>query len=175
MSAWVDRHDARQTFPRVFQAPGGIATPILARNKLIALSDRRELEFDADALVAVISTSSRAAQAFGLPGLQPTGVRFFPSDGRIDVMYGTGQTQKSVPLGAEPLGALLVSYCIRVRIPMPRNADKGIRIEADAAILAFRTTYAKAPAPEGQDNTTGTPAAVRAWTWVEPKAVERSR
>jgi hypothetical protein len=141
------------------------------RNEPIALTDRRELEFDAEALVAVIGISLRAAQTFGLPGIPPTGVRFSPPDGRLDVLYGTGETQKAVPIAAEPLGALLVSYCIRVRIPMPKKADKGVRIEANAVILAFRTIYAKVPAPEGQDNTTGAPSSVKAWTWIEPKKV----
>jgi hypothetical protein len=67
---------------------------------------------------------------------------------------------------------VLVSYCIRARIPMPRSADKGIRIEADAVILTFRTVFAKAPTPAGPDKTSRAPTPVKAWQWIEPEKVQ---
>jgi hypothetical protein len=85
----------------------------------MAVTDRREIEFDAEALLFIIATSLRSAQSFGLPALCPTGARFYPRDGCIDVLYGAGQAQRAVRLAAEPVGALLVSYCIRARLPMP--------------------------------------------------------
>jgi hypothetical protein len=47
---------------------------------------------------------------------------------------------------SERLGALLMSYCIRARIPVARLADKDIRIEASAVILIFTTRLAEPPA-----------------------------
>jgi hypothetical protein len=47
---------------------------------------------------------------------------------------------------AEHLGALLVSYCVKVRIPLPRLPDKNIRVELFEVVLAFNRIYAKAPA-----------------------------
>jgi hypothetical protein len=138
----------------------------------MALTDRRELEFDAEALLLAVSVSSRAAQAFGLPAQMPTGVRLYPHEGRVDFLYGTAPAGQAVRLAAEPLGAVLVSYCIRARIPMPRNADKGIRIEADAVILSFRTVFARAPTPAGPDKTSGAPTPVKAWQWIEPEKVK---
>jgi hypothetical protein len=146
-----------------------------ARRRTIAVIDRREIEFDAAALVLAISASLRAAQGFGLPALPPTGVRYYPHEGQIDVIYGTDQTTRAVRLAAEALGALLVAFCIRTKIPMPRHADKGIRIEADCVILAFRTHYADAPIAETADRATRIPAGIKAWTWVEPEAVPTGR
>ena len=102
----------------------------------------------------VVGTSLRPAQVFGLPGLPQTGVSFFPHEGQVELLYGEGHTQQVVRVAAEPLGAMLVSYCIRARIPMPLRADKRIRIEADAVILFFRTIWAKAPTPKTSDKPT---------------------
>jgi hypothetical protein len=142
-------------------------------NRAIPLTERREVEFDAQALVGAVGASLRAAQAFGLPGLAPTNVRFFPREGQVEFLYGERHPQRAVRMTAEQLGAVLVSYCIRVKIPMPRRAEKGIRIEADVVILAFRTVWNKAPAPEGPDNTPGAPAPVTAYRWIEPEKVVR--
>ena len=120
--------------------------------------------------MTAISASLRAAQGFGLPALRPNGARCYPKEGQVDVLYGTSQAPRAVRISAEALGALLVSYCIRARIPMPRRADKGIRIEANCVILAFRTQYAEAPVPESADSATRTPVSIKAWTWVEPDA-----
>jgi hypothetical protein len=88
----------------------------------MAFTDRRELEFDAEALLLAVSVSSRAAQAFGLPAQLPTGVRLYPHEGQVDFLYGAGQ---AVRMAAEPLGAVLVSYCIRARIPMATQRRQG--------------------------------------------------
>jgi N-acetylmuramic acid 6-phosphate (MurNAc-6-P) etherase len=40
------------------------------------------------------------------------------------------------------VGAMLVSYCIRARIPIARLADKDVRIEAGSVVLAFSTRLA---------------------------------
>ena len=135
----------------------------------MAVMDRREIEFDAAALLHVVASSLRSAQSFGLPGLQPTSIRFYPGEGHIDVIYGSGQTQQAVRLAAEPLGALLVSYCIRARIPMPRKADKGIRIGAGVAVLAFTTRYAELPVAEIADTAARTTASVKSWGWIQPE------
>jgi hypothetical protein len=137
------------------------------------LTDRREIEFDADAIVQAISVSLRSAQAFGLPALPPTGVRCHPREGQIDVLYGTKEAPQAVRITAEALGALLVSYCIRARIPMPRQADKAIRVEADSVVLAFRTTCTRGPAPEVADGTPRAPEPVKAWAWIEPEKVPK--
>jgi len=137
----------------------------------MAVAERREIEFSAEALCLAIGMSLRAAQGFGLPALRPTGVHLRPREGQIDVVYGTGPTQRAVPLAAEPLGALLVSYCLRARIPMPRRAEKGIRIGAKAVILAFKAICVAVPAPEAPDNTARTATSVHSLKWIEPQQV----
>jgi hypothetical protein len=119
--------------------------------------------------VVAIASSVRSAQSFGLPGARPTGVRLHAQDGQIDVLYGADHAQQAVRLAAEPLGALLVSYCIRARIPMPRRANKGIHIKDKSVILAFRTQYDEAPLPEMPDGATTAAKSVKAWTWITPE------
>jgi hypothetical protein len=70
-------------------------------------------------------------------------VRFDPKERHIDVVY---ETHAAVSVSAEHLGALLVSYCIRVRLPMARSADKDLRVEAAAVVLAFSAHYTDPPA-----------------------------
>ena len=133
--------------------------------------DRRELEFSATGIVKIICFSLKAAQGFGLPGLPPSGVRFHPINGRIEVMYGSSQSVQAVSLGAEALGALLVSYCIRAHIPMPRTADKGIRVEKSSVILAFRRTFKDLTAPQTSEAVSRPTEPVAAWSWLSPEKV----
>jgi hypothetical protein len=109
----------------------------------MGIIDRREIEFDARALIGVVVGSLQRAQAVGLPVLRPTGVRFDPQERHIDFVY---ETHPVVSVLAERLGALLVSYCVRARLPMARGADKDLRVEAAAVVLAFSTHYTDPPA-----------------------------
>ena len=109
------------------------------RNSSIMLTDRRRIEFDADALVAAITSSPRAAESLGLPRAAPYGARFYPEECEVEFLYGTMQTPRAFRLKAAVVGAFLVSYCVRARLPLPRDADKRVRIEANAVILTLRT------------------------------------
>ena len=95
----------------------------------MGIIDRREIEFDARALIGVVAGSLQWAQTIGLLALRPTGVRFDPQERNINVVY------TSVGLCAgERLGALLVSYCVRARLPMAHGAYNDLRIEAAAVV-----------------------------------------
>jgi hypothetical protein len=107
----------------------------------MTIIDRRELAFDARALIHVIAGSLNRAQAIGLPALRPTGIVFDPEGHRIRIVYEP-QAHPEVALAAEHVGAMLVSYCIRARIPIARLADKDVRIEAGSVVLAFSTRLA---------------------------------
>jgi hypothetical protein len=131
--------------------------------------DKREIEFDAESIVRAITASLKAAQSFGLPGQAPAGVRFHPRESTIDVVYGTKLAPQAVSISSEALGAILVSYCIRVRIPMPRKAGKGIQIESNSVILAFKTTYNDAPATMVAETASRPAEAVAAWKWLQPE------
>jgi hypothetical protein len=135
----------------------------------LALVDRREIEFETDALLQAIAASARAAETFGLPGSAPNAVRFDPKECVVDFLYGSAQKPRTVRLKAEVIGALLVSYCIRARIPIPRNANKGVRIGANSVTLAFRSYFERAPtaAPEASPALASAPTSRR---WVVPEA-----
>jgi hypothetical protein len=132
-----------------------------------AIIDRRELEFSRVGVLRAISSSLRAASAFGLPPVPPTDVRLLPQEAKACFKYGSGQTAKSVYLDAEPLGALLVSFCIRLRIPMPKTADKGVHIEENFVVLGFRVERDDC-VPSLVESERIQHTAVRAWSWVAP-------
>jgi hypothetical protein len=134
----------------------------------VAVTDRREIDFDTDAVRQAVEWSPRAAQAFGLPPLVPTGLRCNPAVGCVEVVYGTLTTTRVFALRAEALGALLVSYCNRAGMPMPRFADKGIRLEKDHVVLVITLRLEGPPRPDTPEgHITRAPEAVQAWSWIE--------
>jgi hypothetical protein len=86
--------------------------------------------------------------AIGLPPFRPVNVHFRPEDGVIEFRYDTAEHPQTQRVEGAALGAFLVSYCIRARIPLPRLADKEIRVEPNAIVLRFITHYQEAPAPD---------------------------
>jgi hypothetical protein len=91
-----------------------------------------------------------------------------PVEGVIEVTYGELTSTRVFMLRAEALGAILISYCNRVGMPMPRNAEKGVRIERDQAVLLLSHRQEALTAPEVPEPVIGRiPEAVRAWSWIE--------
>ncbi len=134
----------------------------------MVITDRRELEFDLQAVRLVLEWSPRAAQAFGLPPLTPTAVHGNPAEGAVEVTYGELTSTRVFMLRAEALGAILISYCNRVGMPMPRRADKGVRIERDYVVVLLSHRQDAVTAPEQPEPTVGRiPEAIRAWSWIE--------
>jgi hypothetical protein len=134
----------------------------------VAITERREIEFDLHAVRLALEWSPRSAQAFGLPPLTPQAVRCNASDGTIEVTYGELTSIRVFMLRAEALGAILISYCNRAGMPMPRTADKGVRIEREHVVVVFTLRMAGAPQPELPEATINrVPEAVRAWSWIE--------
>ena len=135
----------------------------------MAIVDRREIELDSAAVRCALEWSPRAAQAFGLPPLVPTCVRCDPANGCVEVVYGTLTSTRVFALRAEALGALLISYCNRAGMPMPRASDKGIRVEREHVVLVFTLRLDQPPQPEAPEGTIArAPEAVQAWSWIEP-------
>jgi hypothetical protein len=134
------------------------------------LIDRREIEFEADVLIAAVAASPKAAQSFGLPVLMPIRVRFYPKEGEVDFLFGSLQAPQAVRLKSDLVGALLVAYCLRIRIPMPKKASKGVQIEPDSVILTFRT-HCVAPVPNAESQRMPAATAVTSWAWVDPQRV----
>ncbi len=101
--------------------------------------DHREISFEAEALLAVLGGSPRAVAAFGLPPGMPQAVLFEPGQQAVRFVYSQGGRSRSAALATDRLGALLVGFSLRLRIPLPRRAEKSIRVEPDKVVLAFRT------------------------------------
>ena len=110
------------------------------------------------------------AQAFGLPPLTPRTVRCNPPAGTVEVTYGDLTSTRVFILRAEALGAILIWYCNRTGMPMPRNADKAVRVDREHVVVVFtlrmsgRTAAGVAGGPDRRR-----PEAVRAWAWIETK------
>ena len=129
------------------------------------IGEKREIDFDMQAVRSVLEWSPRAAQAFGLPPLTPTAVRGSPAENAIEVIYGDLPSQRVFMLRVDALGAILISYCNRVKVPMPRHAEKRLRIERDrvTVVLTRQTDLTPPVLPE---LTVGRiPEAVRAFSW----------
>ena len=135
----------------------------------MAIIDRREIEFDILAVKQALEWSPRAAQAFGLPPLTPHGVRLDPSSGHVEVVDGELAAARVFELRAEALGAILISYCNRTGMPLPRAADKAVRVERAHVVVVLTLRLNGAPQPDmPEGRITRAPEAVRAWSWIPP-------
>jgi hypothetical protein len=86
----------------------------------------------------------------------------------VEVTYGKLTTTRVFMLRAEALGAILIAYCNRAGMPMPRNADKAVRIERDYVVVVFTLRMPHAPQPEAPEGPVNRmPEAVSAWAWIE--------
>jgi hypothetical protein len=123
------------------------------------LTDSRRIEFDSDALVAAVASSPRAAERLGLPRLPPYVACFHPEAGEVELLFGSVQAPRPFRVTANAVGALLVSYCIRARLPVPRNAKKSVHIEANAVVITFRTLITRIMAVAAEARSTSEPLA----------------
>jgi hypothetical protein len=133
-----------------------------------AIRERRELTFYEEGILSAITCSLRSAAAFGLPPVPPQWVRLIPAEGKVCAIYGSGATAKSVMIDAKPLGALLVSFCIRSKIPMPKDAAKEVRVESQCVVLAFTIEHTYAPPPQINEPAGIQNSEVRSWVWGSP-------
>jgi len=127
--------------------------------------DRREIEFDCQAVKLAIQWSPKAARAFGLPARVPDLVRCNRAEGTVEVAYGT----RIYGLRSESLGALLMAYCSRTGMPMARHSGKSIRIEPDRVVLALTLRVDEPRRPEVPENKVApVPETAQARSWIEP-------
>ncbi len=129
--------------------------------------DRREIEFDGESLICFLTVLPREAEKLDLPATPPTQIRFDAEDGSVEAVYGRGEQERAVRISHETLSALLVSYCLRTRIPLPRVADKIIRVQSCSVVLSFKTWFDEAPVFDAKA-AMGAAETVTSWKWVEP-------
>jgi hypothetical protein len=131
----------------------------------MSIVDRREIEFDCQAVKRAIQWSPKAARAFGLPTRVPDAVRCNPTEGTAEVLYG----KHVYGLRSVSLGALLMAYCNRTGMPMARHSGKSIRIEPHHVVLVLTLRLDEARQPDiPENNVTPAPESVQAWSWIEP-------
>lgn len=115
------------------------------------LRETREVAFGALALRRVLGWAPEAVRGpLGLPPGVPSAAIFHPEEARVALRYGgEGGGAAEVSLRAEPLGALLLAYCVRVRLlPVVRGAQRSLRVLPDAAALTVSRDLDDLPDPE---------------------------
>jgi hypothetical protein len=138
-----------------------------------AVLDTRNLTFSPVAMCALIAQSPVAAETLGLPAALPSGIRFRPDQATADVVYGKGAMALGYNLSTEALGALIIAYCRRVRIPLPRASRKAITVHQDRIVLTVVTEIAHLPAPSLPETATGVRRQLRrdGAIWIDPRSV----
>jgi len=105
------------------------------------LLDRRQIHFSPQMLATAIAASPSAAAALGLPPLKPQCVRLLADAGKVEVVFQTPGGARSVAIALLPLAALLLAFCFRAKIPLPRKARKAARIERNVLVLDFSVEF----------------------------------
>lgn len=122
-------------------------------------------------LLKVIACSAHAGTKFGLPSMTAADVVFRPEAGCVEIVFGAGSAARIVPLQSEVLGALLVFFCMGERVPLPRGAEKAVRVEQSAVVLRFKSEIGRAPGPLPAGNPPREIAKpVQSMSWVRPGA-----
>jgi hypothetical protein len=130
----------------------------------VAIIDRREIVFDAATLLAVLACSGQMVEAIGLPSAPPKSVHFDPKANNIVLLYGA--TGVSVPVESGPLGALLIAYCMRAGIKVPRHGSRAMRVEQHAIVLVFSTIHQVPSARLAPERTEEMP---RSMSWMDAR------
>jgi hypothetical protein len=109
----------------------------------MAIVDERQVTFDSIALRQVVGFSPNTAINIGFPNNEPTNISLNPSAHSVTFEFlGT-----AVTLQRDKLGALLISYCIRSGIKVPRDGQRSVHIQPTKVILVFRQEFVHAPEP----------------------------
>jgi hypothetical protein len=139
-----------------------------------AFLDTRHLTFSPASLCSVIERSPAYANMFGLPEGAPDGVCLLPQEGRVEAVYGSGARARGFTLTLDALGALLIGYCRRARIPLPRTSRKAIEVAADKVVLMVIVELPDLPEPVLPEATSGASrrsAVEQRVSWVDPRHV----
>ncbi|HSU04643.1 MAG TPA: hypothetical protein VLI93_03650 [Acetobacteraceae bacterium] len=104
--------------------------------------EQRSVEFDGDEILRALAAAPRVAEALGLRPGQVGWVDFQP-DERAVVFRSNADPEKRVTVAAEALAALLVAYCARISVPLPRKGQK--QLEVGSAGVTLRIVVEQAP------------------------------
>jgi hypothetical protein len=124
----------------------------------LTIVDRRKIVFDAATIMAVLACSEQMVEAIGLPAGLPKSVHFDPATSGIVLLYSSSGV--SVPLETGQLGALLIAYCMRAGIKVPRHGSRSIRVEKHAAVLVFSAVHEVPSAKLARERTEELPRSI---------------
>jgi hypothetical protein len=124
----------------LLEAPVADPAPVAAPAPTTGgITDNRSIEFDSNALLAVIGSSSGT-------NARPTGITI--SQNQVDLSYD--KNNRTVPLTIDQVGALLIQYCTKVQIPISRESKKSVRLTPKSVVLQLRTVYGEPPIPNAR-------------------------
>jgi hypothetical protein len=136
----------------------------------VPITDWREIAFDAAATVEAVRCSQRMVQAIGLPAVPPAGARFDPATKKVILLYSVERDPSAsrpayhpVTIQPGPLGALLISYCMRSGIRIPRHQGRSMRVDREAVVLVFTETHPVPPSALAPERAEADNARSRSW------------
>ncbi len=95
-------------------------------------------------MMRAIAAVPRVIEAMGLRAGKIRDIEFRPGQSAV-VITGT-DAETTAELGAEGLAALLVAYCSRVKIPLPRQGQKTVEVTSRSVLLRVATvTHGEEP------------------------------
>jgi hypothetical protein len=115
----------------------------MSHTELLPLVEQRQLSFSPHLLCLAIAAAGPRALQFGLPGGPPAGVELQPEAQTVTVLYPA--EAPAVTLTAPMIAALLLGYVLLARIPLPRRAEKSIRVEAGTVVLTVSLQHEVPP------------------------------
>ncbi len=104
--------------------------------------DSRQLIFDRVAIVEALTGDSRVLHELKLPPGVWDGMALLGDEQAIEIMHHTlsrhsGDHVEITHLNASQIAAALIAYCIRSRIPVPRNCEKRLAVHDGHITLTF--------------------------------------
>ena len=107
--------------------------------------DRRQIEFSSEDLRDALALAPAAGRALGLPDGRAVEVLFDPALQTVVFVFGAATASNHVVLSAGAAGALLMSYLVRSNIPLPRGAEKSVKISATSITIVCETELGRPP------------------------------
>ena len=99
--------------------------------------EHRTVEFDSPAILHAFAAVPRMSEALGLRLGGISRIEFRPEQEAISVIDPSGTPVAE--LRAESLAALLVAYCSRIKVPLPRLGQKSVEVTSRSVVLRVAT------------------------------------
>jgi hypothetical protein len=113
--------------------------------------EHRAVEFDSPAILHAFAAVPRMSAALGLRLGRISRVEFRPEQEAISVVDPDGTPVAD--LRAESLAALLVAYCSRISVPLPRLGQKSVEVTPHNVVLRVaRATVPDQPLTDAQSD-----------------------